>query len=243
MLKNENYLNIQGWMLNELHLKGNRLLIYALIYGFCQDGFGYYNGSLEYIQEWTNSTRQGVINAIKSLIDDGLIIKEQGYPNNKYTIVTNANIPSEQDLQDECKQNLQVGKQSLQTYNNINNNYSNNNIKQDQTISEIIDYLNKKCNTRFRATGNSTKRVIKARLKEGASIQDFKDVIDYKYEEWGRNPVKFSQGQWSNTYLRPSTLFGSKMEEYLEQAWMAQCSEGSEVKSVERSSDRSDISF
>ena len=35
-IKNENYVLIQGWMINELKLKGNELLIYALIYGFSQ---------------------------------------------------------------------------------------------------------------------------------------------------------------------------------------------------------------
>lgn len=34
MVKNENYLVIQGWMITELKLKGNELLIYAIIYGF-----------------------------------------------------------------------------------------------------------------------------------------------------------------------------------------------------------------
>ena len=37
MVKNENYLVIQGWMITELKLKGNELLIYAIIYGFSQN--------------------------------------------------------------------------------------------------------------------------------------------------------------------------------------------------------------
>ena len=37
MVKNENYLVIQGWMIAELKLKGNELLIYAIIYGFSQN--------------------------------------------------------------------------------------------------------------------------------------------------------------------------------------------------------------
>ena len=35
-IKNENYVVIQGWMVNELNLKGNDLMVYAIIYGFTQ---------------------------------------------------------------------------------------------------------------------------------------------------------------------------------------------------------------
>ena len=38
MIKDENYYTIFGWMINRLHLEGNNLKIYALIYSFTQDG-------------------------------------------------------------------------------------------------------------------------------------------------------------------------------------------------------------
>jgi len=75
MIRDENYIQIAGWMLNELGLKGNELIIYALIHGFCQDGKNTYHGGLTYIADWTNSTKQGVIKALKSLIDKKLIVK------------------------------------------------------------------------------------------------------------------------------------------------------------------------
>ena len=37
-MKSDNYIVIQGWMVNELNLKGNDLLVFALIYGFTRDG-------------------------------------------------------------------------------------------------------------------------------------------------------------------------------------------------------------
>lgn len=74
-IKDENYIQISGWMLNELNLKGNELLIYALIHGFSQDGRSDYHGGLGYIAAWTNSTKQGVIKALKSLLEKGLIVK------------------------------------------------------------------------------------------------------------------------------------------------------------------------
>lgn len=75
-IKDDNYIQISGWMLNELDLKGNELLIYALIHGFSQDGKSDYHGGLTYIALWTNSTKQGVIKALKSLLEKGLIQKK-----------------------------------------------------------------------------------------------------------------------------------------------------------------------
>ena len=33
-ISSDNYVVVQGWMCNELDLKGNDLLVFALIYGF-----------------------------------------------------------------------------------------------------------------------------------------------------------------------------------------------------------------
>ena len=75
MIKSENFINIQGWMVKDLGLKGNELIIYAIIFGFSQDGTSKFAGSLNYLAEWTNSTKQGVLKALKSLVEKGLILK------------------------------------------------------------------------------------------------------------------------------------------------------------------------
>ncbi len=76
MIKNENFLHICGWMINELNLKGNELVIYSVIHGFSQDGKSDYHGGLNYLCEWTQSTKQGVIKCLKSLVEKGLLIKQ-----------------------------------------------------------------------------------------------------------------------------------------------------------------------
>lgn len=75
-LKDNNYLQISAWMLTELELKGNELLIYALIHGFSQDGKSDFHGSLTYMAAWTNSTKGGVIKVLKSLLAKGIIQKQ-----------------------------------------------------------------------------------------------------------------------------------------------------------------------
>lgn len=80
-VKNENYIIIQGWMINELKLKGNELIVYSIIYGFSQDGEQSFSGSLQYLADWTNSTKQGVTKNLKSLVDKGYIVKNEKYVN------------------------------------------------------------------------------------------------------------------------------------------------------------------
>ena len=76
-MNNDNYLVIQGWMRNELNIKGNELMVYALIYGFSQDNESEFNGSANYIADWIGSSRQTVHNVLKSLCDKGLLHKRE----------------------------------------------------------------------------------------------------------------------------------------------------------------------
>lgn len=79
----------------------------------------------------------------------------------------------------------------------------------------VVDYLNLKAGTAYRSTSKDTQRCIKARLAEGFTVEDFKHVIDVKCEEWGHKPGAGEKDM--RPYLRPSTLFGTKFESYLNQ--------------------------
>jgi hypothetical protein len=70
-----NYLVIQGWMVTKLGLKGNELLIYALIYGFSQTRDQWFTGTHQYLADWTNSTIRSVINNINELIEKEYIVR------------------------------------------------------------------------------------------------------------------------------------------------------------------------
>lgn len=76
------------------------------------------------------------------------------------------------------------------------------------TIKEIIDYLNEKAGTKFRYNSKQTVGHINARLKEGYTVEDFKHVIDVKVYTWKKDPKM-------SAYIRPQTLFGTKMENYV----------------------------
>nr|DAL14795.1 MAG TPA_asm: helix-turn-helix domain protein [Caudoviricetes sp.] len=74
-IKDENFISIQGWMVNRLNLKGNELIAYAVIYGFSQDGESMYTGSRRYLADWCGCSVKTVGNALASLVAKGLISK------------------------------------------------------------------------------------------------------------------------------------------------------------------------
>ena len=94
VIRDSNYVVIQGWMLTRLGLKGNELMIYAVIYGFTQNGETEFIGSMKYLADWTNSTVESVRKCIKSLIDKGYIVKTlDGSGVNAYKAVLSAIYP------------------------------------------------------------------------------------------------------------------------------------------------------
>jgi len=76
-MKASNYVQIQGWMVSDLGLKGNYLFAYALIYGFSQDGISQFTGSIRYVCRWLNCSRGTAIKVLKDLTNQKLLIKEQ----------------------------------------------------------------------------------------------------------------------------------------------------------------------
>ena len=76
-------------------------------------------------------------------------------------------------------------------------------------VTEIVKYLNQAAGTSYKPNTPKTVRSIKARMKEGFTVDDFKTVIDKKVSEWAKTDMQ--------KYLRPETLFGTKFEGYLNQ--------------------------
>lgn len=80
--------------------------------------------------------------------------------------------------------------------------------KEKELYSSIVAYLNEKAGTKFRASSDRTQSLIRARLADGFTLEDFKTVIDKKCADW--MDTDYQQ------YLRPITLFDkTKFENYL----------------------------
>lgn len=92
-----------------------------------------------------------------------------------------------------------------------NNTMSSSNEEDNQSsipYEDIVSYLNEKAGKSFKHKTAKTRSLIKARFKDGFTIDDFKRVIDIKAAQW-LTDSNMSQ------YLRPETLFGTKFESYL----------------------------
>lgn len=76
-VKNEHYITIQEFMVNDLELSGNELIAYALIYGFSQDGESYFKGSLSYVAKWLNCSKATACTILNKLADDGFLEKKE----------------------------------------------------------------------------------------------------------------------------------------------------------------------
>jgi hypothetical protein len=139
MVNEKSYIMIDAFMVNELHIKGNELLIFAIIYGFSQDGNSEFTGSLQYLADWTCSTKQGVIKALKSLCEKQLIIKNTIIQNGKKYCSYKCNMSAiyedgQLSLIDGSTKFNESGKLSLP--NNINNMLDNTNNNTTSSPSE-----------------------------------------------------------------------------------------------------------
>ena len=69
-------------MVSDLKLKGAERDVFAIIYGITQDGESLFYGSLKYMSDLTGYSRNSICNALNSLTERGLLIKEESEYNN-----------------------------------------------------------------------------------------------------------------------------------------------------------------
>ena len=155
---NDKYISIQGWMVEELKLKGNDLLVYAIIYGFSQDNESEFTGSLSYLATWCNSTKNGIQKNLKKLIDAKLISKKSTIKNGvKYCSYSctpyNRVVQSIQQsctgyttelhggIQQSCNNNIDINNRNK----TIEDNIDKKNSKKKSKIDIKIESIEKKC--------------------------------------------------------------------------------------------------
>jgi len=137
------YIVILPWMREDLDLKGNELLVYALIHGFSQEAQGCFFGSLNYICRACGCTIPTTIEVLKRLQNRGLIHKRELSENNvkmcQYTAVkggTKEILVPLKNLKGSTKEILVGGtKESLPNNKTIDNKST---IKSENTPAPLI---------------------------------------------------------------------------------------------------------
>ena len=206
-------------------LSNHAKLLYMLLFGRLElsikngwhdrDGnvFQYYTN--EQLMVDLNSSEKTIIKFKKELKDVGLL-KEVRQGNNLPNIIyisavdgtVNSTVSELEILQSGTVNNTVSELEILQT-NKTNNNEIDNNNNKLLICKEVISYLNLKAKKNFKVDTASHQKFIKARLKEGYVLEDFKKVVDIMVAKW--------KGTEYEQYLQPQTLFGNKMDNYLNQ--------------------------
>ena len=206
-------------------LSNHAKLLYMLLFGRLElsikngwhdrDGnvFQYYTN--EQLMVDLNSSEKTIIKFKKELKDVGLLKEvRQGnnLPNRIYISAVdgtvNSTVSELEILQSGTVNNTVSELEILQT-NKTNNNEIDNNNNKLLICKEVISYLNLKAKKNFKIDTASHQKFIKARLKEGYVLEDFKKVVDIMVAKW--------KGTEYEQYLQPQTLFGNKMDNYLNQ--------------------------
>jgi uncharacterized phage protein (TIGR02220 family) len=198
------------------------------------DDFGCYHGNVKIIKgtcyplksddikdkqmiEWIDELVKAGLIFLYSAEDGKQYIKLAKWEKHQQTRAVKPKFPLPKSDDINCNQlNTNV---PVFVFENVNVNDNRNSISEnvnesDATLPDsakrIIDYLNEKAGTQYRCTAVKTKDLIKARLNENFTEQDFYRVIDKKCDEW-MNDEKMCK------FLRPETLFSNKFEGYLNQ--------------------------
>ena len=165
---------------------------------------GQYLTSIRKLSDRWGWSKDKVVRHLSILESEQMIQRDSDSNRTLLTIVNYEVYQGWTDTDKDSNKDSDKDSDKLQTINKEYKELNNNN------IVEIVSYLNSVCGTNYQAKSEKTKSLIRARLKEGFTVEDFKTVIDKKTKEW-KDDSKMSE------YLRPITLFGTKFESYLNQ--------------------------
>ena len=171
-MKSDNFVVIQGWMVNELNLKGNDLLVFALIYGFTRDGKTKFASGRNYIAESFNISLPTVDKALQNLIALNYIVKipcenqadtDKYYANisSKETLVPE-NISSKETLHNKYTKDISINNQ--QSIITDNTNITNKEDTYREKVQKFVADYNSICQSLpkcIRMTPNRSKAIVK----------------------------------------------------------------------------------
>ena len=239
----DSYCNIQGWMIEDLELGGNELIVYAVIYGFCRDGSNWYKLSQDYVAKWCGITTRGLRKILKSLEEKGFLkIKYHGKGECSEYMTIKPDF-EEEELQEQssastgtkfrqCRNSVPpVPEQSsANTSNNINNNINNNNIKEitkEKQLENDFEELWKLYPKKRGKTEafNDYKKAIKA----GTTNEEIKQGILNLIEDIRKNKTEdqfipygstfFHKKRWTDDLssgVKPKTCGDNKTQEFMD---------------------------
>lgn len=221
-IKDLNYYQIDGWMLNKLNLQGVALNVYAIIYGFSQDGESEFAGSRQYLCDFIGVSKPTIDRALKELVEKGFVKKTTTIKNN---ITFNS---YKADLELEAIKDFTGGNRTLPGGNRtLPNNQSdissslsdtryNNLIETEISKEKIINRENRGiCETQTPNTLNSNS--IFKKSSSSTRTEELKELMSDKISSSRQTPSERAMGKTA------------KMLEHL-QAYILKLDESQKVK-------------
>lgn len=220
------YFQLPKWLFKEPYkkLSNNAKIMYALLYNrldlSLESKWHDRNGQVfmyfttaEFCEE-LGCSEKTVTKIKKELVTSGLLREErQGLtkPNRLYILgpkIIKRESPEPKKIPSRTVENTALDTQEVQT---IKTDIRKTDIDNNKLLicKEVISYLNLKAKKNFKVDTASHQKFIKTRLKEGYVLEDFKKVVDIMVAKW--------KGTEYEQYLQPQTLFGNKMDNYLNQ--------------------------
>ena len=139
-LNNTDGFILHGWMVNELHLHGGELFIYAVIYQFSQSNAGIYKGGVPYLCRWTGWSQNTIRKYLRILEQAGLIKSERGDVNGvpfcNYKAVLVPTLQNLKDTPQELEDN--PSKSDVPTLQNLSRENNKRKIKRENNTTPII---------------------------------------------------------------------------------------------------------
>lgn len=195
-VKDHNFYTVQAFMVKDLKLKGLEKDIYAIIFGFSQLEGQVFNGSLQYLADWTCSTKQGVSKVLKTLVEKGLIVKKDKFINGvkfcEYyttefnTLLNNVDRGMQQSLIPGMQQSLTNNISLDNTDNNIVNSIGEKKERKAAKQTSYDDIINE----------NVYSEEVKAALYEFIKMRKLikKPLTDYALKRLIKKLLKLSEG-------------------------------------------------
>lgn len=243
IIRSDNHVCLNGWMINELDLSGSELIVYAVIWGFTQDGNQWCTASQAYIARWANISTRGLRKVLDKLEEKGLLIKETNTCKKGLECKYRAVRPNEEEQEsDGNKVPIRSEQSSYPDGNKVPIRWeqsSDNNI--EDNIEDNIDYkenIKRKSETdlkqdfeelwsiypRKRGKDGAFKSYKKA-IKDGATNEEIKQGILNLIEDIRKNKTEekfipygstfFSRKSWSDEMKvdTPQRTYGSNKPE------------------------------
>lgn len=203
-IKDDNFIIVQGWMISKLYLTGNKLLLYGMIHGFCQDGKTLFHGSVRYVSSFLGITNSTSHRLLQELIDDGLI---QKIDDSKYSTVPKMSTAAEDDgvpkISTDCTENQYTSVPKIST-----NKYTKDNDKYLEDVNKLFLFWNNRDGLVKHTTLTETmKKACLARLKEGHDPRKMAEVI-IMYENILKGNEYWLNQRWTfEEFFKRSTAF------------------------------------